>query len=236
MFSLGVWFRKMKKSQKESMKVQRTDKIVSIQSYQNYQMKLDDHDQVIEITNKRSKYQTKINLIQQFMTQQMGSVKTMIDIGCSNGFFCYLANMVGIPEVLGIDHDTEYIKKLTSLNLNNGVTFQQAGFGEVDETADLVLATALIHWLFSHTTNLRSLDKIVEILAEMTHKFLIIEWVDSHDSAILDFKHLDYRDPKILAQYNETVFQEALKKHFTTFECLGVSKKGGTRKLYVATK
>lgn len=98
--------------------------------------------------------------------------KSVLDIGCKQGFFCFEALKRGATKVLGVDVDPESIKKARLLADCLGV---EASFELLDiekdpihETFDYVLCLNVLH----HLNNpISVLDK----LAAMTHERVILE-------------------------------------------------------------
>ena len=56
-----------------------------------------------------------------------------------------------------------------------------------NEPSDIVLALALIHWIYSCTASFGDLHGIIERFAKLTKYMLIIEWVEPDDQAIKYF-------------------------------------------------
>ncbi len=110
----------------------------------------------------------------------------------------------------------------------------RTNFSEWNRPSDIVLALALIHWVYSCTALFGSLNSIITRLAELTRYMLLIEWVDPEDPAIGFFHHTDWNRGSIRAPYTRTAFEAALSRHFARHQ--SVAEFSSTRRLYVAFK
>ena len=136
------------------------------------------------------------------------------------------------------DDDVEYIKTLSRIKKDCGITKiteMVYSFGDtLTEKFDVVFCGALIHWIFSLTSNFRNFNIILEYLISLTNKYLIIEWIDPTDKAIRSLNHIKKRKRKNDESYNTINFEKAIK-NFATI----ISKKGAdrsTRTIYVLKK
>jgi hypothetical protein len=104
----------------------------------------------------------------------------------------------------------------------------------VHQKYDVVTAFALVHWLYSCTASFGSLDRIVDTLAGMTRRVLIIEWVEPSDGAIQAFKHTDFNRDTVRRDgpYTRDALMTALKARFR--EVKGPYTTRSTRSIYVA--
>lgn len=165
------------------------------------------------------------------------SEKSVLDLGCNSAFFCYLTRLMGANSAVGIEIDTNYIKNVKDANnyLNfEGIDIIDTNVMNYTTPADLVIAFALIHWIYSCTSDYGSLDLAVEKLASLTNEVLLIEWIEEDDEAIEFFKHIDYNPELISEEYNRKNFENALTKHFSSFEVIGNTN--STRIVYIAYK
>ena len=102
------------------------------------------------------------------------------------------------------------------------------------EPADIVVALALVHWLYNCTAAFGSLSAVVERLASLAGDALIVEWVDPADPAIDFFGHLSWDAGTRAGPYNREVFERELGRHFARVRPIGdVSP---TRRLFLAMK
>ena len=91
-----------------------------------------------------------------------------------------------------------------------------------NKTSDIICALSIIHWIYSCTEVFGSLDLILKFLSKITRETLIIEWIEPEDEAINYFKHIDFNEKYVTDKYCKDLFIIALKKHFSSFESLGL--------------
>ena len=166
--------------------------------------------------------------------------KTVADIGANNGIVAYMARALGAATSYAYDHDKECIANITAANNHLNITNLHAidfDFGDMSKqiNADIVIAMALIHWVYSCTSSFGCLNKIVARLCSMTSKFLIIEWIAPDDAAIKLFHHTDF-NPDITKQpYTTENFEKAISNN----GCVIIEKlptESSTRTTYVITR
>lgn len=162
---------------------------------------------------------------------------TLLDIGSNNGLFVYLASLYGAKQATGYDIDEDYVK--TSREVNkvfgyNNIKFDKKNFENIEEKFDYVIFLSMLHWVYNRTSFVGSLDKIIQKLADMTNKGLIIEWVSGDDHKIQNNKHLNHNLAVTTEAYTFENFDKALRKYFKHYELLGVNTP--TRLVYVAWK
>lgn len=185
----------------------------------------------------QGQYTRKFNAINDFL--KLRDLKTSVmDIGCSNGLCSFMAAKLGYDRVYAIDHDVECLQLIDNvqkmLQLDT-IDTREFSFGNVvDEQADVVIACALIHWVYSCTSLFGSLDAIIEYLAALTTNTLIIEWVSPEDHAIRTFKHTSFNKEVIKEPYTKENFLKALSTHFSSYHLLCPSC--ATREVWVAQK
>jgi transposase-like protein len=103
---------------------------------------------------------------------------------------------------------------------------------DYDCPADVVFALTLIHWIYSCTSALGSLNAAVSFLKKLTKESLFVEWIDPGDTTIEFFKHTKYNRNFIKEPYNKENFISALKNNFTKVE--KIADIIPTRQLYLA--
>jgi serine/threonine protein kinase len=161
--------------------------------------------------------------------------RTVLDLGANAAFFSFWALQNGARAATAVDMDEGYLELVEEVKSRLGfqrLSTAKANVVEWGSPADVVLALALIHWIYSCTALLGSLDAAVGKLSRLTNYMLIVEWIDPRDSAIQFFRHLDWNKEVVQDKYDIAQFEAALAKHFARFEVLG--KVSETRKLYVA--
>lgn len=207
----------------------------TITGYQTYQLTK------VSITPRGSRKKTaKAELMRKILPEL--SDKSILDLGCANGYYCFSALYAGARHVTGIDMDPAHIavmkQAIDYFRLKHIDVFNN----DVNETLihlppstyNIVFALALIHWIYSCTSTFGSIDAIMRSLAEITGEMLIIEWISPKDDNIQMFGHLDYNTECIQAAYNKTNFTRALKKYFSSHTLLG--RYADNREIYKAVK
>src|ERR1700677_487025 len=177
--------------------------------------------------------QRKKELTQIFFSPEFLAGKKVLDIGANGGFFSLLACRNGASQVVSLDMDEAYLNLIRQAQTAMGWTNIRPINAQVqdwEEPGDLVLAFAMVHWLYSCTANYGSLAAVVEKLAALSRSILLIEWVAPDDPAIHFFKHTEWNAEVDKAGYNVEAFEAALHKHFCKVEILGSTSP--TRTLY----
>jgi SAM-dependent methyltransferase len=162
--------------------------------------------------------------------------KSVLDLGANAGFYSFWAVQNGAREVCAVDIDDAYLAMMRTARERfqySNLRICQANVANWHEPADVVLALALVHWVYSCTAVFGSLESIFERMAELTRAELYVEWIAPEDPAIGFFHHLDWNPGSALEPYTLDSFESALGKHFRRWERIGdVSP---TRAIYVAT-
>lgn len=141
---------------------------------------------------------------------------------------------------LALDHDTECLANMAAANKHLGISnvhptkfdFTDSGsHGQVD----IVIAMALVHWVYSCTSNYGCLTKIVERLCSMCTEYLIVEWIAPEDAAIQLFHHTDFNTGIHKEPYTTENFERAIRASgFTVVETLPTETH--TRTTYVLSR
>ena len=73
-----------------------------------------------------------------------------------------------------------------------------AGGGNEGQYADVVSAFALLHWLWSATEEFGSLQAIVDGLASLARRAVLVQWIDPSDDHVKRFGHftINRRSPE----------------------------------------
>jgi GT2 family glycosyltransferase/predicted Zn-dependent protease len=161
--------------------------------------------------------------------------KTLLDIGANGGFFTFWARQRGAKSVVALDMDANYIQTIRTVQAHfktSDIRAVSCRAQDWEEPADVVLAFAMIHWLFSCTATYGSLDAVVGKLRSLTRKVLVIEWVAPDDAAIAAFKHTEWNPSAVHGSYNLSAFEAALRRHFARIEIIGQTT--STRVVYLA--
>ncbi|MEA4813233.1 MAG: hypothetical protein VB108_11800 [Anaerolineaceae bacterium] len=163
--------------------------------------------------------------------------RTVLDLGGNSGFYSLWALKVGASSACVNDIDEEYIKILNAIKMTfkiQNLSTNNQNIQDITIKSDVVIALALIHWIYSCTASHGNLSDAIEHLASLCNYMLIIEWIDPLDPAISFFHHLDWNQSSITGPYNQEEFEKALSKNFPRWR--RESDVTGTRSIYVAFK
>lgn len=233
-------------SQQETPKLVVKENQLYVSGYQQFVLtKSVNNPKNVSVNIQPSVYRGKFAFLAQACLKLagLGNMKTLMDLGCSNGLLCFLALASGLETVWGLDHDTECLRLINRAVQILGISPNQLEtrsykFGDSTNThilPDIVTACALIHWVYSCTASFGSLSSIIEYLSKITGKVLIVEWVDPSDKAIQSFHHLSFNRQVAREPYTRQNFEKALQTWFT-----GGFRKiytvNSTRQLYIAVK
>jgi 2-polyprenyl-3-methyl-5-hydroxy-6-metoxy-1,4-benzoquinol methylase len=177
----------------------------------------------------------KRDLTLQFFQPSFMRGKSLLDIGANGGFFSFRAHQAQALRVTALDMDEKYVEMAEAAAARHDMhrlAVRRVKIQDWDQPADVVLAFAMVHWLYSCTATYGSVDAIVDKLASLTRQMLIIEWIHPADKAMTEFKHTDYNPLIARGPYSVEVFEDALSRHFCRIEILGQTSP--TRTLYVA--
>lgn len=206
-------------------------KTIEIHGYQEFKIK----NGKVSPLSTDDLLQRKIQLAGQYLRSEFLIGKTLLDIGANGGFFSFLACQRGASQVVSLDMDEDYLNLIRTAQAHLGwpqISPVNCRVQDWDKPADVVLAFAMVHWLYSCTANFGSLDAVVTKLASLTRLVLIIEWVAPNDPAILGFKHTEWNPDQAKGPYSREAFESALRAHFYKVEIIGATST--TRVLYAA--
>jgi serine/threonine protein kinase len=181
--------------------------------------------------------QKKRDLLAPFFRANYLSHRTVLDLGANAGFFSFWALQNEADKAVALDMDETYLTMVKNATRRLGfdrLEVVRANFSEWDKPSDIVLALALVHWVYSCTALFGSVNSIVKRLAEMTRYMIVIEWVDPEDQAIKFFHHTDWNRRSVREPYTRTAFEASLARHFARHQFVG--EVSPTRRLYVAFK
>lgn len=160
---------------------------------------------------------------------------SFLDIGCSGGGMMLAAAAAGCGRLRGLEHDRECVaacnklfaevNRLDGWNLyDTAVVARRLEAKTASELAavtggthDVVLAAAVVHWLYSATASFGSLGAIVAAMAELVSPrgYLLIEWVDPSDPACQALGHVKMNPESATGPYTKEAFLSALHENFT---------------------
>lgn len=179
--------------------------------------------------------QVKYQLLSSYFTPKFLARRTVLDLGANSAFYCFWALHKGAQNAIAVDIDEDYLKLVNDVKRKFNVEKLETFYSNVadwNQPADIVIALALVHWIYSCSAVLGSLDSIIEKLSSLTNYMLIIEWIAPEDSAIEFFQHLSWNQEKVNDNYSFELFEVALGKHFSHYYKIG--DVSATRSLYAA--
>ena len=179
----------------------------------------------------------KRDLVQRYFNRPFMAGRSFLDVGANGGFFSFWAAQMGASQVTALDMDSSYIAMIEKVAVHTGLTQVrpvEAKVQDFEGQADLVLAFAMVHWLYSCTANYGSLDAVVGKLARLTRDLLVVEWVAPDDRAIREFNHTQWNAGTASGPYTVDAFEDALRRHFGRIEILGQTSP--TRTVYAALR
>lgn len=184
----------------------------------------------MELNPLSIKLQEKSDALKLFLREVVKDM-TILDIGGNYGYFSAISVMYGAKSATVIDMDKAYTTKAAEIYNFLGPPFsdrihvQNKKLGQMDDdSADIVIALALIHWSFNCSETTGNLARTVGHLAKRAKKVLIIEWVEPDDPCIKWKNHLSQpvsittsRDDDVdiaSASYSYKIFALTMKKIF----------------------
>jgi len=210
-------------SQKEIPSIKDTLNTISVSGYQKF---------TIDKSSLIIKSNAKFEIIDKILKKIIYKT-SFCDIGCSSGIVSILAYKNNFNNITAIDHDSEYTNILKQINdkLNiKNINVITDSFGNDINKYDVVFCGAIIHWIWSLTSNFDSFEKIFNYLNNITNKILLIEWVDINDQALNSFGHIT----KNKENYKTINFETTLIKYFKIIDKIEATCP--TRIIYIAEK
>jgi SAM-dependent methyltransferase len=187
---------------------------------------------------------------QQFVKEALEETRprAVLDVGCNTGHFSAMAARAG-ARVVALDYDPVVVgqvwraareEKLNIQPLVVNLTRPSPGIGwrnlecapfldRARERFDFVLMLAVIHHML--VTERVPLPDILELAAELTTDFAVIEFIEPGDSM---FQRLVRGREELHQDLTPAVFEETCRKHFSRVRVLHVE--GSTRWLYLLRK
>ena len=146
---------------------------IDVRGYQSYLIT----DFSISVSGDDVYLRSKKDLLDLFFSVGNLYGRNLLDLGANAGFFCFWAIQKGITKATALDMDPQYLdimqKIKNKLNIQN-VEIIKANFNSWNEPADITLALALIHWVYSCTAVFGNISSIIEKLAQLTNYVCII--------------------------------------------------------------
>jgi SAM-dependent methyltransferase len=177
----------------------------------------------------------KTRVLSTFLSARHFDGRSVLDLGANSGYFSLKALHCGAMKVTAIDVDAQSLEPLRQAKKEFSLEKLDTVVANVSDwtaTADIVLALALIHWIYSCTSTYGSIDAAIKKLAALTTYMCIIEWVAPEDPLILDFKHTQWNNSLHHEPYTTAAFEKAMDKYFARWQHIG--SVSPTRKLFAA--
>jgi uncharacterized coiled-coil protein SlyX len=204
---------------------------VVVHGYQEFVLTRD----AIRVLPEDPMLQRKQGLLAPFFQPRYLKQRTVLDLGAAAGFYCFWALQNGAESATALDIDENYIRMMEEVRTRLGfdaLRVVKANVADWDEPGDVVLALTLVHWIYSCTAVLGSLDAVVSKLAQFAKYMLIVEWIDPGDPTVVSFGHIQWNAEFVKGPYTLEAFETALDRHFP--RRLIVGEISPTRRLYVA--
>jgi len=189
----------------------------------------------------------KYNQYKKYIENGYVKNKTVSDLGCGEGFHGIKTALNGAKSVNLVDHwgrdkihknlEVDIDKVISIMKLKNVMRIN-TDISQYTVKSDVVIAFAIIHWLYSFSDIFGSLEKIIDHISGLTNELLFIEWIPPTDHATKVRNHLGDNEEtgvKVANDYTFDVFLSTLMKHFTTVNKIGkVDVPNGERDIYMA--
>ena len=167
----------------------------------------------VTVLNKRSKFLLISALLQNLKSQH--HCRSFIDVGANTGIVSFLANSAGFDRVTALDHDAAAVSIINQIAAGTKLALNAESFdfgSKLPWKADVLYLGSLIHWVWCLTANFEgSFPRIMQYLFKYALKFVVIEFVEPDDTAILSFGHINRctgSKPKL--QYTVSNFEAAV--------------------------
>lgn len=179
----------------------------------------------------------KHDLLKPVLAPSLVAGRTVLDLGANSAFFSFLALQEGAAGATAVDLDAAYVAQVAhaarALGFD-GLSVAHANISDWREPADVVIALALVHWLYNCTSAFGTVGAVVRHLAGLARHALIVEWVEPDDPMVTFFGHLEWTGDAPAGPYTRKAFERELASHFARLETIG--DVSATRRLYVARK
>ena len=206
--------------------------VINVGGYQTYQYDLENS----KLKPVGAGLERKASLLSPLISKEICRGLSVLDLGGNNGFFSLLSVLNGASTADVVDIDLDAVNNVKKVAIDAdlpGLRARKTNVNELIDSADLVYAFALIHWVFDLTTGYGSLRDVLSHLRTLTKSAIVIEWVDKTDPKILKFDHImSAGNNSVLIDYTEENFVSILSQLFDKVVSFG--EINGTRRLYLA--
>jgi hypothetical protein len=175
--------------------------------------------------------------VARIFTPEWMARRTVLDLGGNNGFFALRALLAGAAGATVVDLDSDCVTAIDRLRARApdlSLRAEQGNFEAWETPADVVLAFALVHWVYACTSEILSLRRVVGRLAALTRDFALVEWVDPSDPLVESYRHVQVPSGAPVEPYTFDRFLEALKQEFGRVELVG--ELSPTRRIFLASR
>ena len=207
--------------------------VAIVRGYQNFSVTPEGVTPAVEDGMLR----TKQSLMAPVWDRKLLYGRHVLDLGANAAFFALWSLEHGAASATAVDMDSAYLDIVARFKFHLKIDRLQVAKSHVDqwkEPADVVLALALVHWVYSCTSNFGSLDAVIGWLASLARYALVIEWVSPEDFAITGHGHTSFNADTQQGPYTYTAFRAALRNNFARVVDLGFLT--NTRRLFIAYK
>lgn len=212
------------------------DQVINVVGYQHYEYK--NMDLIPTDTSTIGKY----NIYKNYC---ISKDKTVSDLGCAEGFNGFKCAINDAKHVYLVDHfgkdivhknNIAIVEKIKSL-IGSNITIVNTEISEFHTKCDIVLAFAIIHWIYSFSDVFGSLEKIIEYLSDITYESLFVEWISPEDGTMKARNILgDNPGVTVKNDYNKETFLRVLNRNFKEVKLIGVMPNCPIRETYMANK
>ena len=139
---------------------------------------------------------------------------TYLDIGCNLGLYPFTQTLLG-KESTGYDYQIDYITECDKIATKLGLKtkFLVKSFSDINNKFDCITALGLIHHLYHRTETFGSLNPIMKKFADITNKYLIIEFPTEEDTKAKKWTNIDGRIKN--EEYNISNFIKYSEQYFS---------------------
>ena len=186
-----------------------------------------------------------------------------LDVGSSGGAMLLYSlqknrrNNSRITQVIGIDHDPDYVRLATSVidllwttfnvrnspfnhHLQSRPRVYHETVGSTTKKCDIVSAFGILNWIYQSTENFRSMSMAVRHLVSLANIALLVEWIEPSDNEIQMFGLLKTgsvsRGSNTTEEYNFINFMGALENECSSIYGRNDDDPSSTRRLYMCIK
>ena len=208
---------------------------VKFNGYQTYSFK--NNSKLDEITPLNDDLIKKSSIILPELVRVVNENTTFLDLGCANYYFGMQCVRLKAKSVTGVEVDKEYVTRVRELFRyfdSENCEIVEQNIQDYSKKHDIVNALAIIHWLYSCSAAMGSLETTVKFIADLANEYAIIEWIGPEDPAIAYLHHISYNSELTRGDYTKENFLKYLAKNFKSYKWIGNTET--TREIFFCTK